>query len=127
LNTIFDADGTQRQIMRDNMPFGTIGAGEFGTYFIGYAADPDVIEQMLQNMFIGKPPGNHDRILDFSTAVTGSLFFVPTADFLDDPPPPRGVAATTTTEPSMAAPEEQSTADGSLAIGSLNGRGVASG
>ena len=41
---------------------------------------------MLTNMFIGKPPGNYDRILDFSTAVTGNLFFVPTADFLDDPP-----------------------------------------
>ena len=42
---------------------------------------------MLTNMFIGKPPGNYDRILDFSTAVTGNLFFVPTVDFLDDPPP----------------------------------------
>ena len=69
------------------MPFGTVGRGEFGTYFIGYAADPGVTEQMLRNMFIGDPPGNHDRILDFSTAVTGSLFFVPTADFLDDLPP----------------------------------------
>ena len=117
LNTIYDADGTQRQIMRDNMPFGTVGTREFGTYFIGYAADPDVIEQMLQNMFIGKPPGTHDRILDFSTAVTGSLFFVPTADFLDDPPPPPDAAAATTTE--AATPERQSSADGSLAIGSL--------
>ena len=70
------------------MPFGRAGAGEFGTYFIGYAATPDVIEQMLTNMFIGNPPGTSDRILDFSTAVTGSLFFVPTGDFLDDPPDP---------------------------------------
>jgi putative iron-dependent peroxidase len=69
------------------MPFGRPGAGEFGTYFIGYAATPDVIEEMLTNMFVGKPPGNHDRILDFSTAVTGNLFFVPTTEFLDDPPP----------------------------------------
>jgi putative iron-dependent peroxidase len=87
LNTIVDADGTQRQILRDNMAFGTIGQGEFGTYFIGYAATPSVIEQMLENMFIGKPPGNYDRVLDFSRALTGTLFFVPTADFLDDPPP----------------------------------------
>ncbi len=94
LNTIFDPDGTQKQIVRDNMPFGSIGAGEFGTYFIGYSADSGVIEQMLQNMFIGKPPGNHDRILDFSTAVTGSLFFVPTADFLNDQPPYHPIAAT---------------------------------
>jgi len=87
LNTIVEADGTQRQILRDNMAFGTIGQGEFGTYFIGYAATPSVIERMLENMFIGNPPGNYDRVLDFSRAVTGTLFFVPTADFLDDPPP----------------------------------------
>ena len=83
LNTITDPDGTERKIVRDNMPFGAVGTREFGTYYIAYAATPDVIEQMLHNMFVGKPPGNHDRILDFSTAVTGGLFFVPTADFLD--------------------------------------------
>lgn len=88
LNTITGPDGAQRQILRENMAFGSIGRREFGTYFIGYAATPSVTEQMLRNMFIGDPPGNHDRILDFSTAVTGSLFFVPTAAFLDDPPAP---------------------------------------
>ena len=70
------------------MPFGRVGAGEFGTYFIGYARTPAVIEQMLTNMFVGDPPGTTDRILDFSTAVTGNLFFVPTVEFLDDPPSP---------------------------------------
>lgn len=83
LNTIVDADGTERAILRDNMPFGRVGSAEFGTFFIGYANDPGVTEQMLTHMFVGKPPGNHDRILDFSTAVTGTLFFVPTTDFLD--------------------------------------------
>ena len=77
LNTIEDADGNQLQIVRHNMPFGQVGANEFGTYFIGYARTPRVIEEMLRNMFVGKPPGNHDRLLDFSTAVTGTLFFVP--------------------------------------------------
>jgi putative iron-dependent peroxidase len=86
LNTIHDQDGEERQIVRLNMPFGRVGAGEFGTYFIGYARTPEVIEEMLKNMFIGKPRGTYDRILDFSSAVTGSLFFVPTVDFLDDPP-----------------------------------------
>jgi putative iron-dependent peroxidase len=86
LNTVTDEDGEELQIVRDNMPFGRIGDAEFGTYFIGYAATPDVIELMLTNMFIGRPPGNYDRVLDFSTAVTGGLFFVPSADFLDDPP-----------------------------------------
>jgi putative iron-dependent peroxidase len=102
LTTIVDDDGVEHQIMRFNMPFGRVGAGEFGTYFIGYARTPEVIEAMLENMFVGRPPGNSDRILDFSTAVTGNLFFVPTVDLLDDPP--------------TLAPASR---NGSLAIGSL--------
>ena len=86
LNTIREPDGTQRQILRDNMPFGSLRAGEFGTYFIGYARTPSVTELMLRRMFLGEPLGNYDRLLDFSTATTGSLFFVPTSDFLDNPP-----------------------------------------
>jgi putative iron-dependent peroxidase len=116
LNTIVDADGAQRQIVRENMPFGTIGTREFGTYFIGYAAGPEVIEQMLHNMFIGNPPGNHDRILDFSTAATGGLFFVPTAEFLDDPSVAIAASTASTGEPSPA--------DGSLGIGSLKTSGT---
>ena len=57
--------------------------GEFGTYFIGYGRTPRVIEQMLENMFVGRPPGNYDRLLDFSRAVTGGLFFVPSVTFLE--------------------------------------------
>jgi porphyrinogen peroxidase len=90
LNTIVDPDGTQRQILRANMPFGELGREEFGTYYIAYAATPAVTEEMLTNMFIGNPPGNTDRVLDFSTAVTGGLFFAPSADFLDDLPGPPG-------------------------------------
>jgi putative iron-dependent peroxidase len=108
LTTITDPDGTERQIVRDNMPFGAPGRGEFGTYFIGYSATPAVTEQMLENMFLGDPPGNYDRLLDFSTPVTGTLFFVPSADFLDDPPPPPEL------EPQSAA-----VPDGSLGIGDL--------
>ncbi|GAA3396921.1 Dyp-type peroxidase [Cryptosporangium minutisporangium] len=109
LNTIVDEDGTERQIVRDNMPFGSVASGEFGTYFIGYAATPSVTEQMLVNMFVGRPPGTYDRILDFSTAVTGSLFFVPSADWLDDPPGP----------PARIPARQASVDDGSLGIGSL--------
>jgi putative iron-dependent peroxidase len=123
LNTITGADGQQRQIVRDNMPFGTIGQSEFGTYYIGYAASPDVTERMLRNMFIGDPPGNYDRILDFSTAITGSLFFVPSADFLDDPPgPPAGTLPESAgDEAHEPAPDEarDAPADGSLGIGRL--------
>ena len=93
LNTITGPDGTERQVLRDNRPSGTVGQGEFGTYFIGYSRAPSVTEKMLENMFLGDPPGNYDRILDFSRAVTGTLFFVPTADFLEGPPPLRPSAA----------------------------------
>jgi porphyrinogen peroxidase len=81
--TVVEENGKEIKILRDNMPFGRPGHGEFGTYFIGYSRSPRTVEQMLENMFIGKPPGNYDRILDFSTAATGTLFFVPTASFLD--------------------------------------------
>ncbi|MEU5089314.1 Dyp-type peroxidase [Streptomyces sp. NPDC021356] len=105
LNTVTDEDGTERKIVRDNMPFGRIGAGEFGTYFIGYARTPAVIEQMLRNMFLGDRPGVHDRILDFSTAVTGGLFHVPSADFLDDPPPAPAVASVPERSQGVGGPE----------------------
>ncbi|MDR6305220.1 putative iron-dependent peroxidase [Nitrobacter vulgaris] len=82
LTSITDQDGKELKILRDNMPFGEIGKGAFGTYFIGYTRSPSRIERMLQNMFVGDPPGNYDRLLDFSRATTGSLFFVPPATFL---------------------------------------------
>ena len=80
-------DGKEIKILRDNMPFGHAGQGEFGTYFIGYSRSPHTLEQMLQNMFVGKPAGNYDRLLDFSRAVTGNLFFVPSATFLENVQP----------------------------------------
>ena len=82
--TIIVENGKEVKILRDNMPFGKPGHGEFGTYFIGYSRFPRITERMLENMFIGQPPGNYDRLLDFSRPVTGSLFFVPSATFLDN-------------------------------------------
>jgi porphyrinogen peroxidase len=114
LNVIEDDDGTELKIVRHNMPFGELGKGEFGTYFIGYSRAPGVTEQMLRNMFHGDPPGNTDRVLDFSAAVTGGLFFSPTVDFLDDPPPMP--APLETAQPVIPASD-----NGSLSIGSLKG------
>jgi putative iron-dependent peroxidase len=119
--TNIEENGTQLQILRDNMPFGRPGHGEFGTYFIGYCRTPRVTEMMLENMFVGNPPGNYDRLLDFSHPVTGNLFFVPTATFLDnlsaDAPNDRVTGAPLTPEP----PSVSSTVDASLKIGSLKG------
>jgi putative iron-dependent peroxidase len=125
LNTIVDANGVERDIVRFNMPFGRVSNAEFGTYFIGYARDPDVIEEMLRNMFIGHPPGNHDRILDFSTAVTGNLFFVPTVDLLDglaDSEPGQDAAnASESAGPAGGKTPLPTNNDGSLEIGGLRG------
>ncbi|MFT8782841.1 Dyp-type peroxidase [Acetobacter syzygii] len=118
--TNIEENGEQLQIVRENMPFGTIGKGEFGTYFIGYARSPSRIEQMLQNMFIGKPPGNYDRILDVSTAVTGSLYFIPTAEFLDGAPD----MATLNDSPPYSPLQSNEPEDGSLGIGSLKYKDV---
>lgn len=82
LATIVDADGDEHDILRDNMPFGRAGHGEFGTYFIGYTRHLWVIEKMLERMFIGEPKGAYDRILDFSTAHTGTTFFAPSRSTL---------------------------------------------
>jgi porphyrinogen peroxidase len=120
LATIEDGAGGELAILRDNMPFGRPGAGEFGTYFIGYSGRLWVIERMLERMFVGAPPGAYDRLLDFSTAVTGSTFFVPTAGMLD-------VLAESAAEPDSATAEAGDPTPGarssaSLGIGSLRER-----
>ena len=122
--TVIEEDGQEIKIVRDNMPFGQAGEGEFGTYFIGYSRSPRTIEQMLENMFVGRPPGNYDRILDFSRAVTGNLFFVPSATFLDavtpdETPAAQPPAASPPAEPPQPIPP---VSDGSLGIGSLKGK-----
>ena len=118
LNVITDDDGTELKIVRHNMPFGEVGKAEYGTYFIGYSRAPRVTERLLENMFLGDPPGNTDRILDFSTAETGGLFFSPTVDFLDDPPSLPGPMVTAR---SATPPSDPASVDGSLSIGSLKG------
>ncbi len=113
-------DGKEIKIIRDNMPFGRVAEKEFGTYFIGYARSPRTIEQMLENMFVGQPAGNYDRLLDFSVAKTGNLFFVPSATFLEnvgDEYPATGFSD----QPAVPAPEPAPKREGSLDIGSLKG------
>lgn len=125
--TNIEENGRQLQILRDNMPFGRPGHGEFGTYFIGYSRSPRPTEIMLENMFIGRPPGNYDRLLDISRAVTGSLFFVPTASFLDNVTAGAPVAEESTAEPAPGPPPSEplpapsAVRDSSLGIGSLKG------
>lgn len=118
LNIVEDENGEELAIVRGNLPFANAARGEYGTYFIGYARDPAVTEQMLENMFIGRPPGNHDRLLDFSTAVTGTLFFVPSAELLEALADGNPLAA----EASAAPAAGDAAVGGTLAIGSLKGQ-----
>ena len=84
---------------------------------------------MIENMFIGRPPGNYDRILNFSRAVTGNLFFVPSATFLENVTEDQGVRDETVAAEFSAAPATAETSssstpsvrEGSLGIGSLKG------
>jgi porphyrinogen peroxidase len=121
--TVIVENGKEVKILRDNMPFGRAAQGEFGTYFIGYSRSPRTIEQMLENMFVGRPPGNYDRLIDFSRAVTGGLFFAPSATFLDsvagDQPAAEAASAVPTGVEAPTSLPKQS--DGSLDIGSLKG------
>ncbi|SNT42699.1 putative iron-dependent peroxidase [Granulicella rosea] len=126
--TVIEVDGKELKILRDNMPFGQPGRGEFGTYFIGYSRTPRVTELMLENMFVGRPPGNYDRLLDFSRAITGGLFFAPSATFLEGVGQEQPAAAALATPPVAAsapvAPssnKDTSSGTGSLNIGSLKG------
>jgi len=128
LTTITGDDGEEVQIVRDNMPFGSVGDGRYGTYFIGYARSPDTIEQMLVNMFVGSPEGNYDRLLDFSTAVTGCLFFVPAVPLLESlgaattPARESGPGPATDSGPTVGPPAPGLPGPhGSLKIGSLKG------
>jgi len=126
LATIEDDAGGELAILRDNMPFGRPGAGEFGTYFIGYSGRLWVTEQMLERMFVGVPPGRYDRLLDFSTAITGSTFFVPTAGMLEALAEPPAEPTAETADPADPADDagdaSPAPAASSLGIGSLRGQ-----
>jgi putative iron-dependent peroxidase len=136
--TTITENGREVKILRDNMPFGSVGNGEYGTYFIGYARSPAPTEQMLLNMFVGRPEGNYDRLLNVSRTVTGNLFFVPSVPVLeslaDDEPADAAAAADTAadgsgepgpassaTAGSHAAQSARPAGSGSLNIGSLRG------
>ncbi len=136
--TVIEENGKEVKILRDNMPFGQPGRGEFGTYFIGYSRTPRVTELMLENMFVGRPPGNYDRLLDFSRPITGGLFFAPSVTFLEgagaeEPgaaaiatPPvqsdPSATSSTRDTSPSTSSgTSPDKSIDTSLGIGSLRG------
>lgn len=120
LRTTIVRDGAEQKILRQNRAWGTTSAS--GTYFIGYARDLSVTEDMLTRMVVADADGVYDRLLDFTTPVTGCNFFAPALDVLEglgDPPADAATAA----GPDAAPPEPQPGAGETLGIGSLRGRG----
>ena len=69
--------GEEHKIVRMNVVFANPGEGVRGTYFIGYARHWDVTRTMINNMFT-----QDDRLLEYSTAEKGQLFFIPSKDLL---------------------------------------------
>lgn len=131
LNTIEDEAGEEHAILRDNLAFGDPSSGEYGTYYIAYSGKLWVTELMLQRMFVGEPPGNSDRILDVSTAVTGTQFFAPSrtlleslaGDYKSAPQSggPQHLASQHSAPPQLASHDFASPGAESLGIGSLKG------
>lgn len=124
--TLIEENGEEIQIRRHNMPFGSAGGGESGTYFIGYARSPRPMELMLENMVVGRPPGTYDRLFDFTRPVTGSLFFAPSLDFLVAlaGAPAESAPELASVAPDLSSPSLMPSArhgDGNLNIGSLKG------
>jgi len=70
-------DGIEHKIVRMNVPFSNPAESINGTYFIGYSRYYSVTRRMLEGMF-----NNSDRLLDFSTPITGELFFIPSKTVL---------------------------------------------
>ncbi|HSP98017.1 MAG TPA: Dyp-type peroxidase [Candidatus Dormibacteraeota bacterium] len=97
-------DGAEQKILRQNRAYGS--ARESGTYFIAYARDLSVTEEMLERMFVANPEGHYDRLLDFSRPVTGVNFFAPAQEVLE----------------SLAEPVPAAAPEPSLPIGSLRPR-----
>ena len=77
---VIEEDGAELEILRHSMPYGT--TSESGLYFVAYGASPAPFRQMLERMVLSAGDGHHDRLLDFTRAVTGSAFFAPSADGL---------------------------------------------
>ncbi len=75
-----DAQGNSMEILRQSMPFGSLK--EQGLMFISTCRTPTNFEEMLRSMVHGDGHGNHDHLMQFTKALTGSSFFAPSLDFL---------------------------------------------
>ena len=73
-------DGEAMKIWRRSVPFGSVR--EHGLYFLAFACHPERFQVQLDRMFGVSGDGVHDRLIEFSTPVTGSYWFAPSIDAL---------------------------------------------
>lgn len=71
-------DDVEHKIVRMNVPFSEPAENKTGTYFIAYTKDFAITNRMLEGMFT-----KSDRLLDFSTPISGTLFFIPSKTTLE--------------------------------------------
>jgi putative iron-dependent peroxidase len=77
---LLDDDGEEREIYRRSVPFGKVA--QRGLYFLAFSCERDRFDGMLSRMFGTSGDGVHDRLLDFTRAVTGSYYFAPSLEDL---------------------------------------------
>jgi putative iron-dependent peroxidase len=77
---VIERDGAELQILRQSYPWGTVR--EAGLYFAAYTKSLDIFDLMLARMMGTTVDRLHDRLMEFSRAVTGATFFVPSLETL---------------------------------------------
>ncbi|WP_169307243.1 Dyp-type peroxidase [Chitiniphilus eburneus] len=76
-----EQDGEELEILRQSMPYGTPG-GEKGLLFASYCKTPVNFEKMLARMVSPTADGRVDHLLNYTRAVSGAAFFVPSREAL---------------------------------------------
>jgi putative iron-dependent peroxidase len=77
---IEDEAGEEVPIWRRSVPYGTLV--EHGLYFVAFSAERDRFDRMLARMYGIGGDGQHDRLMDFSRAVSGAFYFAPSLSLL---------------------------------------------
>lgn len=72
---VIEEDGEELEILRRSFPYGT--TLEAGLFFLAYTRDLGILERMLSRMMGAAGDGVHDRLMEFTRAVSGATFFAP--------------------------------------------------
>ncbi len=75
-------DGVELKIYRRSFPYG--GVQQHGLYFLAFACNQHRFDAILKNMYGVTGDGLHDRLLHYTRAVTGSYWFAPSHEGLEN-------------------------------------------